>query len=218
MKLIAHRGNDKNNLVENTKMSLVTALDKEYIDGVEFDIRMTKDEKIIVFHDGILNLKTDKKGLVKNKKLKTIKKANLKNKVKINTLEEVLDVINKTTTKKIIMLEVKDEDEKIIDILHNVLKKYTLNFYLISFNNNIINKLKEKYPQYKVGILIAFLLNITHFYNDYDFNIVEYSYYKKISPNKETFIFNVNTKEQKQKIYKHNNKFNIITNKSYLLK
>lgn len=42
---ISHRGNGKHNYKENTVKSIINVL-KEDVDGVEFDIRMTKDKKI----------------------------------------------------------------------------------------------------------------------------------------------------------------------------
>ena len=45
---IAHRGNGKHRYLENTKEAILNVL-KEEVDGVEFDIRMTKDEKFVIF-------------------------------------------------------------------------------------------------------------------------------------------------------------------------
>ena len=43
MKLIAHRCNDNHNYRENSIKSAFEALNKEYIDGIEIDLRITKD-------------------------------------------------------------------------------------------------------------------------------------------------------------------------------
>ena len=50
MLIIAHRGNDGINR-ENSKEAIVNSLNKEYVNGVEFDIRMTKDKEFILNHD-----------------------------------------------------------------------------------------------------------------------------------------------------------------------
>ena len=54
MFLIAHRGNN-NDLRENSKEAILSALNQPYIDGVEFDVRMTKDKKIVIIHDSLIN-------------------------------------------------------------------------------------------------------------------------------------------------------------------
>ena len=48
---IAHRGyfNNEKGVVENTKMAFLKAVEKGYL--IETDISLTKDEKIIVYHD-----------------------------------------------------------------------------------------------------------------------------------------------------------------------
>ena len=50
MKIIAHRGNDQIHK-ENSKEAILNSLTKDYINGVEFDIRLTKDNKFIINHD-----------------------------------------------------------------------------------------------------------------------------------------------------------------------
>ena len=48
--IVAHRGFSSLE-VENTKESIVLAASKNYVDAIEFDVRMTKDGKIIICHD-----------------------------------------------------------------------------------------------------------------------------------------------------------------------
>ena len=91
---IAHRGNGKHRYLENTKEAILNVL-KEKVDGVEFDIRMTKDEKFVIFHDPIIN-----RQIIRLSELKDLKKINLKGGFEIPELTEVLDKIN--TDKKII--------------------------------------------------------------------------------------------------------------------
>lgn len=52
MKIIAHRGND-NIHRENSIKGIINSLNKEYIDGAEFDIRLTKDNIFVLNHDPI---------------------------------------------------------------------------------------------------------------------------------------------------------------------
>lgn len=213
MKFISHRGNNLINY-DNSFNGISEALNTLYIDGVEVDVRRTVDNHLVVFHDSILNFKSDDYGFIKNKKLKDVLNVKLDNGNKIFLFRDLLDALN---TKKIIMIEVKDSDLD-VDILYDIIKNYDFNFYIISFHYDFLVRFKKKYPQYKVGILIMFLLNVSYFHNDFDFNIVEYSYYKRISKYKEAFIFNVNDKLKYKKIYNYCSNFNIISDNIYLFR
>ena len=50
MKVIAHRGITSDNIRENSYLAIKRALKDKNIDGVELDIRMTKDKKIVLNH------------------------------------------------------------------------------------------------------------------------------------------------------------------------
>ena len=63
--VIAHRGLTNKNIKENTLESFLNAVRKKY-DGIELDIRKTKDNKIVVIHDILLNRTSNGKGLIKN--------------------------------------------------------------------------------------------------------------------------------------------------------
>ena len=184
MKIIAHRGNDGIHK-ENSLEAILHALNQKYIDGVEIDVRLTKDKKIIICHDPFYNgyyinhtnsLKLQKLGL--------------------NTLEEVLKNIH---SKKIIMIEVKvdDKDIKVITkTLNRIIKKYCLNYYICSFNYHFINYF-PKTLNIKKGLIIN--LNAKHIKNNFDFNSINYLYSKKL-PNKETFRWTVNNPKELKKI------------------
>ena len=68
-KFISHRGND-DDLAENSKKAILNSLSKPYIDGVEFDIRITKDNKFVINHNATINLNSNKIGTIKNMTLK----------------------------------------------------------------------------------------------------------------------------------------------------
>ena len=194
MKIIAHRGNDNINK-ENSIESILNSLNKCYVDGVEFDIRKTKDNKFIINHDPFY----------KNYFIKYTKSRKLK-KIGLNTLDEVL---NKICNDKIILIEVKEDGniKTTAKYLYSILKKYKLNIYLCSFNYKFITHFKNKYNNIKCGLIIGGGINIKHINNNLDFNLISYRYKGKI-PNKETFIWTVNNIKDIKKEY------NIITDKS----
>ena len=48
--IISHRGNDLHKFKENTKEAIISTLSNDYTSGVELDVRMTKDKKIVLSH------------------------------------------------------------------------------------------------------------------------------------------------------------------------
>lgn len=209
MKIISHRGNGFE-YEGNTKEAILKALSVDYIDGVEFDIRITKDKKIVIIHDFVINFVSNGSGFVKDLNYNELLKYNFGNKEnfsKIALLDEVLSLINNN---KIILIEVKEESDdfkELVDIVYNIISKYQLNIYIMSFNYELIKYFKTKYN--KCGLIIGMGLNTKKLYNHFDFNVVSYNYRNKVDM-KETFIWTIN--EVKEDIHK----FNIITDKPYL--
>ena len=78
MKYIIHRGITSKKNSDNSYMAIKRALfDKESI-GVEFDIRLTKDKKIVLSHDSVLGINyienMNYKDIIKHKYLTTLDK------------------------------------------------------------------------------------------------------------------------------------------------
>lgn len=171
MKIIAHRGNDEIHK-ENSFESIINSLNKKYVDGVEFDIRLSKDDKFVINHDPFY------KGLfireTSSKHLKTMG---------LNTLDEVINCI---TNSKIILIDVKVNDD--IEKTSKILKRYLnkkLNYYICSFNYSFINYFNSKY---KKGLIISRNLK---YIDKFDFNLINYKYRGRY-PKKETFFWTIN--------------------------
>lgn len=143
MKLIAHRGiYDNKIIIENTYESIKNALDNKEYGGVEFDIRTTKDNVFVVYHNPTFNNK-----LIKNTKYSELPKY-------VPKLETIL----KINTDKIFLIEIKNIDGN-IDRFFKLLSKYkNKNIYLMSFNSKLINKLCKINSKYKYGVL-NYILN-----------------------------------------------------------
>ncbi len=161
MKYIIHRGITSKDIKENSYTAIKKAIkDKESI-GVEFDIRLTKDHKIVLSHNSLINLnvieETNYSDLIKNNYL--------------TTLDKILDI----DTNKIFLIDIKTNNNYKVfgDILMNTINKYNKNIYLASFDKNIIKYIKSKY---KKGII-----TLLYKRNNYDFIITNY---KLISNNK----------------------------------
>lgn len=173
MKIISHRGNG-NQYKENTKKAIIEALKYDYIDGVEFDIRMTKDHKFVLSHEPFYNGK-----VIAFTKFKYLK------------AEELNDLLSNIKTDKIIMIDIKEElkrEKKLIFYLKKILKKYDLNFYICSFNYNLISLIGNSY---KRGLIISSRLNENKIKNDFNFNSINYKMIDK-KTSKETFAWTVN--------------------------
>lgn len=201
MYLISHRGNNNQKYKENTINALINAYKTPYIDGIELDIRMTKDNIIVLSHDNIKDGKIINK--TKYKKLK---------------LDKLEDLLKKLSNEKKIIIDIKEENKKIIDILYKTIKEYDYKFYICSFNYKIINMFKTKYNKFKSGLIIGYMINIDKIHNKLDFNSLQYNLIKRINKNKEIFIWTVNDKKTLNKILKYKKDINIITDKAYLLK
>ena len=90
MYVISHRGNNNHKYKENTFKAIKNVLEEDYIDGAEFDIRMTKDNKFVLSHSPIY-----KDSLINNKKLKDLK------------LDELNNILKNIKTNKIILITIK---------------------------------------------------------------------------------------------------------------
>lgn len=215
MNFIAHRGNDNHEFIENTKEALIECLNSDYISGIEFDIRITKDRKIVIYHNMLILDNENKPYRISNKTLKELKNINSD----ISTLEEFLDKIK---TPKILLIEIKEERDDFdifIITLFNILKKYRyLNIYICSFNYKLIRKIKSKYSSYKCGLIIGYLMNKKNIDENLDFFLYSYNYVDLINYNKEIFIFTINKKEKLDKVKEKVKELcYIISDNTYLL-
>ncbi len=150
MKLIAHRGLWNDSIKSNSYEAIKKGIESDKYIGIECDIRMTKDEEFIIYHNILY-----KGSLVKNIYYKDIKNDVCK-------LEDIL----KIKTNKIFLLEIKDFNLNTKKLL-NILKKYQRNIYIMSFNTKIIEDLRKINNSYRYGIL-NYILNSDDKYN-FDF-------------------------------------------------
>lgn len=192
MYLVSHRGLDNHIYSENSLKAIESVLNKDYIDGIEIDVRITKDKKIVLIHDPVIDLISNGYGIVKYMNFDDLNKYQYgKSKESIITLDNLLDIIN---TDKIILIEIKEFGNDFINLVEETIKiisKHNLNIYISSFNYRLLNYVKSKYKSVKCGLIIGYGLNLIHFKNNLDFNIVSYHYYKQVDSSKLTFIFNL---------------------------
>ena len=166
MHLIAHRGLTNNNICENTLKAFKNALNNNY-DGIELDLRKTKDNIIVVLHDKYINRTSNGVGNINKITYKEVLKYNFgtkTNKSKIPTLKEVIKNISNTN----IFIELKENIDK--EELNNILKfNKTNKYYIMSFNKKYIDNLIG--IEYNLG-LINYVFNSMIDYSNYKFILI----------------------------------------------
>ncbi|MDN7226611.1 glycerophosphodiester phosphodiesterase [Planococcus sp. N064] len=148
MKIYAHRG-CSGTYPENT-LAAFQAAAKLPIDGVEVDVQLTKDGKMVVIHDEKINRTTDGKGYVKDKTLDELQTYDCGSWFsdewsgeRIPTLDEVMDVFQDTAHR--LNIEIKSDifpyDGLVDKVINLATKKGMLDRLLISsFNHEDVQK------------------------------------------------------------------------------
>ena len=143
---IAHRGFFNNvDIPENSLSAFKKAVENNY--GIELDVQMTKDGKLVVFHDESLKriCGIDKK--LTDCNLVELLNYNLLNtNKKIPLLKDVLDVLNKDTP---LIIEIKSEGEciKTCEKTIELLKTYDRNYTIESFNPLVVGYLRKYHKE-----------------------------------------------------------------------
>ena len=194
-KIISHRGFSSKE-IDNSLSSLSVGFNSDCSDGVEIDIRYTKDGNIILSHDSKIN---DSK--IENTNLSDLDKK--KNKCKKEAFfypfskllfssdgllsfdrynekkdkkEEYItldDVINNYNENKYLLIDIKFADEnyiefidKINDSLGSINNKSKI--ILQSSDNKKLSEMKKRYSEYKYQILIDSSKDLRKLQNEYE--------------------------------------------------
>jgi glycerophosphoryl diester phosphodiesterase len=154
-KFIAHRGlHQKKEIPENSLLSFSKAKDKNY--AIEFDLTITKDNQIIVFHDEDLFRLCNVNEKVEEQNYSFIKKLNLYDtKEHIPLFKEVLALIN---TEVALIIEIKKHNK--IGILESklveLLREYKGVYFICSFEKDILFWFKKYKPIFKRGLIFGY--------------------------------------------------------------
>ena len=153
MKIYSHRGESKY-APENT-MSAFYLSNLLNSDGIECDIRKTKDNELIIIHDKTINRTSNSFGNISDYTYEQLLNFNFGNKnfnnEKIVKLDDFLKYFSDKNMN--IFLEIKEEEyEKSI---YDIVSKYNLkNITLISFKYNILKKIRKISTDIKIGWLV----------------------------------------------------------------
>ncbi len=216
-KLIAHRGLHKGRKIpENSMLAFQKAVEKSY--GIELDITISKDNEIVVFHDDTLNRLCNVNGNIEDFEYSFLKRLKLyETQEHIPLFSEVLVLVN---NKVPLFIEIKKH--KNIGILEtklcDLLSKHIGEYYICSFEKEILTWFRENKPILKRGLIFE-PLNIK--FKKYNKLIFLYKYFKtkpdfisldyllfnseiyKFCKKKNLFIslWTINSKEKYEKTY-----------------
>lgn len=160
---IAHRGLYDNNIKENTIEAFDNAFRNGY-QGIEFDVRITKDKVPVILHDSFLSRVFEEQGLLRNFTYKELRNKNI-------DIPKLEDVINRYQN-KVMIIELKEKID-ITKYLENPKNEY----YISSFNYDYVAYLKKS-SNYKLGV-INYVLNSGVDYSKLDFIMILDSIYNK---------------------------------------
>jgi len=184
---IAHRGYSEM-YGDNNIISFQKAIENKF-DMIEMDIQLSKDNKIIIYHDIHID----------NRYVKNIHSKELSAKYNIITLKDFFNQVNYKNIK--INFDLKGENpELLIETLISILFEYHVDtslLYISSFNKKFIHYLiifkRHCYMNYKIGFITSntyldfeldILLQGTNFividYTMLTHNVVEYCHHKGI--------------------------------------
>jgi glycerophosphoryl diester phosphodiesterase len=151
MLVIGHRG-AAGHAPENTIESISCAIGMG-VDYIEIDVQPTSDGRLVVFHDRTLRRLTGLHGYVRDYTfLELTEKANLSNRQKIPSFEEVCDLVAKTNVG--LYVEIKSAGIE-SPILKTLCKYFNISSCLIgSFYHRSILKLKQLDPTVKTIALM----------------------------------------------------------------
>lgn len=135
---------------ENTIIAFKKAIDIG-VDLIEFDVRMTKDKKLVVIHDANVDRTTDGKGFVKDFTFNEIKKLNIGKNEKIPSLEEALIFLKDKKPKIVIEIKEVETTEDVLKILKEM--KIEEKVMIVSFYPEVLRKVKEINSKIETGFL-----------------------------------------------------------------
>lgn len=157
--MYAHRGLHNEERAENSMSAFKAAVDGGF--GIELDIRLSKDGKLVVFHDDTLDRVCGREGKVIDftaDELATFKLSGTNDGIPLFS-----DVLSLVDGKIPLLVEIKENagDSTVSHATCEILKGYKGEFIIESFNPMSLKVVKENYPEIPRGIL-------SHRYYDYE--------------------------------------------------
>ncbi len=162
--LFAHRGASA--LAPENTLAAMQLAQKLGAKWVEFDVTLSKDGDVFVFHDKTLDRTTDQHGLIAKKTAKVLKKADAGSwfspeykGATIPTLAELLPALGELGLS--VNIELKPHDNRITELVVKVLDTVREHWpaqaappLFSSFSHQAMVELRQRDPQAKIGLLL----------------------------------------------------------------
>lgn len=150
-KYYAHRGLHNDERAENSMSAFRAAVEGGY--GIELDVRLSKDGKLVVFHDDTLDRVCGREGKVIDftaDELKTFSLSGTQDGIPLFT-----DVLSLVDGRIPLLVEIKENpgDSSVSTTTCEILKDYHGDYIIESFNPLSLKVVKEKLPDVSRGIL-----------------------------------------------------------------
>lgn len=142
---IAHRGMHTKNEPENTIAAFQNAINKGY--AIELDIQYSSDGEAVIFHDDTMERLTKLNGDINSYNVELLKNTKIGlSDYTIPTLKEVLNVVD---GKVPIYIEIKkfQDISKFGDELYEIVKHYSGEYAIISFDYRVLSWFYKKDPE-----------------------------------------------------------------------
>ena len=158
-KMYAHRGLHNAERAENSMSAFKAAVEGGY--GIELDVRLSKDGKLVVFHDDTLDRVVGREGKVIDFTAEELAKFSLN-----GTSDGVplfSDVLTLVDGRVPLLVEIKEDpgNSAVSEATCHMLAEYSGDFIIESFNPLSLKTVKEKKPDFVRGIL-------SHRYYEYE--------------------------------------------------
>lgn len=160
-KMYAHRGLHNEERAENSMSAFRAALKGGY--GIELDIRLSKDGKLVVFHDDTLDRVCGREGRVIDFTAEELATFRLKGTEDgIPLFSDVLELVD---GKVPLLVEIKENpgDSTVSQATCEIMKGYTGDYIIESFNPLSLRVIKKRLPEIPRGILSHRYYEYEHF-------------------------------------------------------
>lgn len=174
LQIIAHRG-ASHYAPENTIAAFEKAIQQK-ADGIELDVRLSKDSVPVINHDATINRTSNGKGYIHSQTIDQLKQHDFGShfskkfrKETIASLEEVLQLVQDQDIR--LHIELKngpiiptDLESKVLSLIY----QYNMEDRVVysSFDHHSLQRLHQLDPQAKISLL--FHINLLHFYDYVD--------------------------------------------------
>ena len=150
--VIAHRGASRER-PENTLPAFLRALELG-ADGIELDVHLTRDRKVVVHHDPVPRVTNPPARLARRAiadlSLDELRQLHVEEDVEIPTLEDVLEAVGERAE---VFVEIKGRhmEKEVVACLSDHGRRFAVH----SFDHRVVKRVRKLAPEFRTGILMT---------------------------------------------------------------